>query len=66
VVVAEKECEHTSVTASSGGPTFSTDAEEPGSGNSARAALEGKCVAELIALLIRKGARVVTQTEDRR
>ena len=66
VVVAEKECEHTSVTASSGGPTLSPNAEVPGSSNSAGAALEGKCVAELIALLVRKGARVVIQTEDRR
>jgi len=66
VVVADKECEHTSVTASSGGPTFSPNAEAPGSRDSAGAALEERCVAEFIALLVRKGARVVIQTEDRR
>ena len=66
MVVADKECEHISVIASSGGPTSSPKAEVPGSGNSAGAALEGTCVAELIALLVRKGARVVIQTEDRR
>ena len=66
MVVADKEYEHTSVTASLGGPTFSPNAEVFGSGNLAGAALEGKCLAELIALLVRKGARVVIQTEDRR
>ena len=63
MVVADKERERTFVTASSGGPTFSPNAEVPESGHSAGAALEGKCVAELIALLVRKGARVVIQTE---
>jgi hypothetical protein len=66
VVVTDKECEHSSVTASSGGPTFSPNAEVPESETSRGTALEGKCVAELIALLVRKGARVVIQTEDRR
>jgi hypothetical protein len=64
VVVADKGREDTSVTSSPCGPTLSPDAEVPGSGNSAGAALEGKCVAELIALLVRKGARVAIQTEE--
>jgi hypothetical protein len=66
VVVADKECEQTSVIASSASPTFSPNADVRVGGNSAESALEEKCVAEFIALLVRKGARVVIQTEDRR
>jgi len=66
VVVADKGREDTSVTSSPCGMTLSPDAEVPVRVNSVGAALEGKCLAELIALLVRKGARVVIQTEDRR
>jgi len=66
VVVADKECEHTSVTASPSGTTPSRNAEEPVGGNSVGATLEGEYVAELIDLLVRKGARVAIQAEDRR
>jgi len=66
VDVRDMGVDHASLAFSCGDPTLSPNSEEPASGKSGRATLEGEHLSEFIDLLVRKGVRVAIQIENRR